>query len=103
MFLELSVEKFIKQLVVHIPPKGFKMIRRYGLYSRNFSQELKTLIKLKYLKKQNIIRKLTWAERIEKWLGVNLLKCLQCGSNMNLTLFFHKKYGIFDFKLKKKI
>ena len=103
MFLELSVEKFIKQLVAHIPPKGFKMIRRYGLYSRNFSQELKILIKFKYLKKQNIIRKLTWAERIEKWLGVNPLKCLQCGSNMSLTIFFHKKYGIFDFRLKKKI
>lgn len=52
------------------------MIRRYDLYSRNFSQELKILIKLKYLKKQNIIRKLIWAERIEKWLGVNPLKCL---------------------------
>ena len=79
------------------------MIRRYGLYSRNFSQELKNLIKLKYLKKQNIIKKFTWAERIEKWLGVNPLKRLQCGSNMELIIFFHKKYGIFDFRLKKKI
>lgn len=103
MFLELPVEKFVKQLVAHIPPKGFKMIRRCGLYSRNFSQELKNLIKLKYLKKQNIIRKLTWAECIEKWLGINSLKCLQCRFNMSLTIFFHKKYGIFDFRLKKKI
>lgn len=103
VFLELPVEKFIKQLVAHIPPKGFKMIRRYGIYSRNFSQELKNLIKLKHLKKQKAIAKLTWAERIEKWLGINPLKCLQCGSNMILSIFFHKKYGIFDFRLKKKI
>ena len=29
VFSELSVEKFIKHLVAHIPPKGFKMIRKY--------------------------------------------------------------------------
>ena len=82
---------------------SFRLRKRKDFYSRNFSQKIKNLIKLKYLKKQNIIRKLTWAERIEKWLGVNPLKCLQCGSNMELTIFFHKKYGIFDFRLKKKI
>ena len=58
VFLELPVEKFIKQLVAHIPPKGFKMIRRYGLYSRNFSQELKNLIKLKYLKNKILLENL---------------------------------------------
>lgn len=79
------------------------MIIRYGIYSRNFSQELKNLIKLKYLKRQKAITKLTWVERIEKWLGVNPLKCLQCGSNMRVTILFHKKYRIFDFRLKKKI
>lgn len=90
-------------MVAHIPPKGLKIIRRYGLYSRNFSQELKNLIKLKHLKKQKATKKLTWTELIEKCHGVNPLRCLQRGFNMTLTIFFHKKYGIFDFRLKKKI
>lgn len=32
--LVMSVETFILSLVRHIPDKGFKMIRHYGLYSR---------------------------------------------------------------------
>lgn len=33
-FVTLTVEEFITRILWHIPPKNFKMIRYYGLYSR---------------------------------------------------------------------
>ena len=32
---KVTAEEFIKRLIIHIPETNFKMIRRYGLYSRN--------------------------------------------------------------------
>ncbi|WP_371813845.1 transposase, partial [Fusobacterium sp. DD1] len=31
--LTLDVETFLSKLIIHIPPKHFKMIRRFGIYS----------------------------------------------------------------------
>ena len=31
----LDIETFLSKLIIHIPPKHFKMIRRFGIYSRN--------------------------------------------------------------------
>jgi|TARA_Y100000034_G_C6832321_1_gene375803 hypothetical protein len=33
-FVTMTVEEFIRRLLLHIPPKNFKIIRYYGLYSR---------------------------------------------------------------------
>ena len=40
----IDVEKFLSKLIIHIPPKNFKMIRRFGIYSRNIKTELKFII-----------------------------------------------------------
>ena len=42
--LTLDVETFLSKLIVHIPPKHFKMIKRFGIYSRNVNKEIKNIM-----------------------------------------------------------
>ena len=39
-FITMSAEKFISQILIHLPPKNFKMVNRYGFYSRHISDKL---------------------------------------------------------------
>lgn len=73
----LPVMEFIDRIVNLIPPKGFKMIRHYGLYSRNKKSKIKEImsnLKLyskKKEKKLNSMLKRLW-EKI----------CPKCGTIM---------------------
>ena len=40
-YITMPAEKFISQILIHLPPKNFKMVNRYGFYSRHISDELK--------------------------------------------------------------
>ena len=37
-------ERFISHILIHLPPKNFKMVNRYGFYSRHISDRLKKAI-----------------------------------------------------------
>lgn len=87
-FLTLETKNFIGRLVSHIAPKNFKMIRRYGLYSRRAK---KRKIKTSSFFKRN----LTWVERIYRDFKRNPLSCIKCGTSMELIKIFHPKYGFF--------
>ena len=73
IFLTLPMTQFIGRLLAHIPPKNFKMIRRFGLYSRRY---------------------ISWDERIFKTFKTNPLICPKCNSNLVLLEIFHIKYGV---------
>jgi|LGVF01.1.fsa_nt_gb hypothetical protein len=93
IFLTLPLFKFIGRLILHINPKGFKAIRRYGFYARNIKGTLKDKIK-SFFKKSAIKNSLlTWRERILKLYGEDPLICPICSTEMRLTSFHHKKYG----------
>ena len=34
-YITMSSEKFISHILIHLPPKNFKMVNRYGFYSRH--------------------------------------------------------------------
>ena len=85
--LVMSVEEFILSLVRHIPEKGFKMIRHYGLYSRR----IKTLSKKIVIAFQEKVKKLlfnakemmkpkSWRERIIERFKEDPLKRMHCGN-----------------------
>ncbi len=38
--LRLSVEEFLRRLLLHVPPPGMKMVRSYGLYAHTSRDEL---------------------------------------------------------------
>ena len=43
-YITTPVEKFISQIMLHLPPKKFKMVKRYGFYSRYIFHKLKKAI-----------------------------------------------------------
>jgi hypothetical protein len=72
----VSVEQFIGDLIRHIPDENFKTIRHYGVYSRRIKRLCKKLVgewqKLtrKWITKaQRMLKRRTWAKRIEEQTG----------------------------------
>lgn len=96
--LTLTVIKFMKRLVLHIHPKHFKAIRRYGFYARNLTLSIKK--KLHSFKKKYLFNKkiLTWSERLKSEFGKIKLICPNCNIPMELSEFRHFKYGVYTYK-----
>ena len=98
--ITLEVEEFIKRLIDHIPVKGFKMVRRYGIYSRRSkSISIKILQKCKRFIQMTIefindgFKKISWRERIIRSFGKDPLLCKKCREEMLLWRIWHPKYG----------
>lgn len=79
---KITVEEFIKRLIIHIPEINFKMIRRYGLYSRNNVRKrigiVRPIVKAVY-ERTRYLRK--WAGRLSEEFNKYPLKC-ECGAWM---------------------
>lgn len=105
--LTLMVEEFIGKLLMHIPPKYFKMVRRYGIYAGNIEQKVKQCFGLlKYIKsnfkeKQYTIEQwwktkdkpIKWREMMINSFSKDPLKCKKCGEIMELWEIWHHEYG----------
>ena len=102
---ELPVLDFIGKIIMHIPKKNFKMVRRYGLYRRDLNKlskksvELQVYCKRRSKEKVNTEKK-TWKQRIIDSYGKNPIKCRKCGKEMELWEIWNERYGtiyhIFD-------
>jgi hypothetical protein len=107
----LTVEKFIGKLLMHIPPKHFKMARSYGIYAGSIAVKVKKCFGLlKYIKSglkaiqytlknywKKKSQKLTYRELMIRNFSKDPLKCRRCGGVMELWEIWHKKYGyIYD-------
>lgn len=101
----MEIEQFIGRLISHIPPKYFKMVRKYGLYSvrvKNFAGKVLDLwagsrqLMFNFADKVFNIRK-GFRQRLIESFGKDVLKCPCCGSEMELWRIWHPKYGdIYD-------
>lgn len=91
--ITLPVFKFIGRLILHIPPKGFKMVRRYGFYARRKTEAIKLCLNKFKNKKLFNSAKLSWNEKIKLAFGKDPLVCPRCNSKMILSEFHHKIYG----------
>ncbi len=78
----LTAEEFIQRLIIHIPETHFKMMRNYGIYSRNNGRakriERRLVSKEKY---ERLKRIKTWQFRLMLEYDRNPLKC-ECGGLM---------------------
>ena len=91
--LTLDTETFLSKLIIHIPPKHFKMIKRFGIYSRNVKLEVKNAMKRmkkyvsKYLK--------TTFYQLEIWetFKLNPFYCFNCNIKMKV-----KKISYFNLR-----
>lgn len=104
--VECDVLKFIGKITQHIAPKGFRMVRRYGVYSRTNNKLAKEIVHLynfvkqrninellKEKKKTNEIKK-NWKERIIENFNQNPLTCNRCGIEKFLWKIWHRDYGV---------
>jgi hypothetical protein len=95
--LVLPLFQFICRLILHIPPKGFKMVRRYGFYARRCSELVKSCL-LKFKGRRLFsIEKLPWRERMRTYLGRDPLVCPNCNKKMVVQYIYHETYGTYNY------
>lgn len=83
----ITVEEFIKRLIVHIPDEQFKTIRYYGIYSRRIKAISKKLISnwQKEVRKwivniKKSVKRRNWQQRIKEQTGKDPMICPHCGN-----------------------
>jgi hypothetical protein len=104
VYRRLEVREFIERLIDHIPLKGFKMVRHYGLYARRSKGILLEILnKCRNFLQQSFAflrapaKVLGWRQRLSQTFGRDPLLCPRCGEEMDLWRIWHPRYGdIFD-------
>jgi len=101
--IKISAYEFIARLIQHIPPRGLKPIRHYGLYARNKYKKVKEIIdkifnyaesiSQEFLSFLNLPSFTNYRERLENSFGIDPLKCPNCGEQLILYEIWHPKYG----------
>mgnify|MGYP001646458680 FL=1 len=90
-FITMSAEKFISQILIHLPPKNFKMVNRYGFYSIHISDKLKKA--MQPLKKNIVVSKYSFYQRqMYITFGMNPFFCPKCKIRMIVWEFYHYLY-----------
>ncbi|WP_456238464.1 IS91 family transposase [Paenibacillus riograndensis] len=96
------VMKFIYDLVQHIPPKHFRMVGRYGLYSRGKNKESQKVINLwRFMVHKQIEmtfpaeerKKKSYRQRMLESYGRDPMRCPCCKHRMLLVVIWHAEYG----------
>ncbi len=104
VYQTVEAVEFIKRLTDHIPVKGFKMVRHYGLYSRRSKKiAIKILAGCKRFIQQSfeyfkdLPKPLNWRQRLIASFGKDPLLCPNCNQEMELWCIWHPDYGdIYD-------
>jgi hypothetical protein len=104
VYRRLEAREFIERLIDHIPLKGFKMVRHYGLYARRSKGiAWEILNKCCYFLQQRFAflsapaKVLGWRQRLIQTFGQDPLLCPRCGQEMELWRIWHPRYGdLFD-------
>ena len=104
VYAKVSAYEFIARLIQHIPPKGLKLIRHYGLYARNKFKKVKELIDKAFGFVKAVSREFfsllslnlskDYRQRIRNSFGVDPFKCPKCGDELILYEVWHPKYGL---------
>ena len=90
-FITMPAEKFISQILIHLPPKNFKMVNRYGFYSRHISDELKKA--MEPFRKNIAVSKYSFYQRqMYITFGMNPFFCPECKIRMIVWEFYHYLY-----------
>lgn len=92
-YITMPAEKFISQILIHLPPKNFKMVNRYGFYSRHISDELKKA--MEPFRKNIAVSKYSFYQRqMYITFGMNPFFCPECKIRMIVWEFYHYLYPL---------
>jgi len=97
-----SVFRFLYNLIQHIPPKHFRMVGRFGLYSRRSYQKaseamtLYEFVRTKQLslRLDKVKKKKTFRQRMIESFQVDPFWCSCCQRKMDLVEIWHTDYGL---------
>jgi len=102
--ITVSVYEFIARLIQHIPAKGVKMVRHYGLYARVKIRQVKEMIDKIFYYVRNIVQEFTsligskisndYRSRIKKSFGLDPFICPECRGELVLCQVWHPTYGV---------
>ena len=82
-YVTMDINKFVQQILIHLPPKNFKMINRFGFYGRNITDKLKETIK-KYKKVFTKSEYSFYVEQSIKTFGIHPFMCPNCKIMMDI-------------------
>lgn len=96
----LDAETFLSKLIIHIPPKHFKMIKRFGIYSRNIKPKIKRIMSTmrKYVSKY--AKTTFYQAEIWETFGVNPFYCPKCHIKMRVKCITY--FNIFTGSIRYK-
>ena len=90
-FTLLSILRDLLPIFFHLPSKNFKMVNRYGFYSRNISGRLKETIDA--LRKNIAVSRYSFYQRqMYRTFGMNPFYCPACKVKMIVWEFYHYRY-----------
>jgi len=98
----IEAKEFIGRLIRHIPEKQFKMVRNYGLYSRNHQHKRKLLKTIDEKKKEAMKKLRNWRFRIMKIYGIDPIECPNCKSIMQLEGIYDWRCINLEIKIKRR-
>ena len=90
-YITMPAEKFISQILIHLPPKNFKMVNRYGFYSRHISDELKKAME-PFRKNISVSKYSFYQRQMYITFGMNPFYCPECKVKMIVWEFYHYLY-----------
>ena len=96
-----SVYQFLIKLLQHIPPKHFRMVGRFGLYSRrSYSKANQVLSLYSFMRTKQLSlllekkkKKKTYRQRMIEAFDNDPFICKACNCEMELTEIYHSDYG----------
>jgi len=83
-----TASEFIQRFTQHIPDKGFRMIRYYGLLANRVRGQLLPLVYKLIKQTQRITYPLRWAKLSLRELGFDPLRCLLCQTPLKIALIW---------------
>ena len=87
----MNIERFAQQVLVHLPPKNFKMVNRYGFYARRICDKLKLAIK-PFMKNISKPKFSFYQSQMYITFGINPFYCPNCKVRMRVWEFYHYRY-----------
>ena len=104
VFTKVNAYEFIAMLIQHIPPKGLKLIRHYGLYARCKVKKVREIVDKIFRFTKAISNEFIsflgtsslsgdYRSRLQKSFGIDPFRCPKCGEELILYEVWHPKYG----------
>ena len=82
-YVTMDIDKFVQQILIHLPPKNFKMINRFGFYGRNITAKLRNIVK-KYKKSFSKSVYSFYVKQSIDTFGVHPFMCPYCKIMMDI-------------------